>query len=200
MLATGRYAQWRSRFLCYINTKTNGDALRKCILEGPYKPSTKHTANEMWIAIERLQQGESLNIQNVKTNFFWKFRKFTSQDGESMESYYSRLYKIMNEMIRNNLQVATMQYQKEVNEIRAERIAKSANPLALVVAAQQYPDNYYQVPKPQRAYAPTPKQSFSTRSNVSTRHKGKEITKPVTPLSESGSDEDSDPEQAQKDK
>ncbi|GKD17977.1 hypothetical protein Tco_1207135 [Tanacetum coccineum] len=28
MLATGRYAQW------------NGDALRKCILEGPYTPST----------------------------------------------------------------------------------------------------------------------------------------------------------------
>ncbi|GJT06885.1 integrase, catalytic region, zinc finger, CCHC-type containing protein [Tanacetum coccineum] len=40
MLATGRYAQWRSRFLRYIDTKTNGDALRKCILEGPYIPST----------------------------------------------------------------------------------------------------------------------------------------------------------------
>ncbi|GJZ38391.1 hypothetical protein Tco_0584954 [Tanacetum coccineum] len=36
MLATGRYAQWRSRFLRYIDTKTNGDALSKCILEGPY--------------------------------------------------------------------------------------------------------------------------------------------------------------------
>ncbi|GJY69555.1 hypothetical protein Tco_0472537 [Tanacetum coccineum] len=40
MLATGRYAQWRSRFLRYIYTKTNGEALRKCILEGPYIPST----------------------------------------------------------------------------------------------------------------------------------------------------------------
>ncbi|GJU35153.1 ribonuclease H-like domain-containing protein [Tanacetum coccineum] len=40
MLATGIYAQWRSRFLRYIDTKTNGDALRKCILEGPYIPST----------------------------------------------------------------------------------------------------------------------------------------------------------------
>nr|GEV71265.1 hypothetical protein [Tanacetum cinerariifolium] len=61
------------------------------------------TAHEMWIAIERLQQGESLNIQDVKTNLFWKFGKFTSHDGESMESYYSRFYKMMNEMIRNNL-------------------------------------------------------------------------------------------------
>nr|GEX43376.1 hypothetical protein [Tanacetum cinerariifolium] len=31
MLATRRYAQWRSRFLRYIDTISNGDALRKCI-------------------------------------------------------------------------------------------------------------------------------------------------------------------------
>ncbi|GKE52111.1 hypothetical protein Tco_1487267, partial [Tanacetum coccineum] len=36
MLATGRYAQWQSRFLRYIDTRPNGDALRKCILKGPY--------------------------------------------------------------------------------------------------------------------------------------------------------------------
>ncbi|GJU41523.1 hypothetical protein Tco_1194480, partial [Tanacetum coccineum] len=39
MLATGRYAQWRSRFLRYIDTRPNGDALRKCILTGPYTPT-----------------------------------------------------------------------------------------------------------------------------------------------------------------
>ncbi|GJR17173.1 retrotransposon protein, putative, unclassified [Tanacetum coccineum] len=123
-----------------------------------------NTANEMWIAIERLQQGESLNAQDVKTNLFWEFGKFTSRDRESMESYYSWFYKLMNELTRNNLQVTTMQvnvqffqqlqpewsrfvmvvkqskeidtisyhklfdilkqYQKEVNDIRAERIAK----------------------------------------------------------------------------
>ncbi|GJT07051.1 retrovirus-related pol polyprotein from transposon TNT 1-94 [Tanacetum coccineum] len=60
-------------------------------------------------AIERLQQGESLNVQDVKTNLFWEFAKFTSRDGESMESYYSRFYKLMNELTRNNLQVSPMQ-------------------------------------------------------------------------------------------
>nr|GFA45619.1 hypothetical protein [Tanacetum cinerariifolium] len=40
MLATGRYPQWRSRFLRYIDTRPNGDALRKCILNGPYIPTT----------------------------------------------------------------------------------------------------------------------------------------------------------------
>ncbi|GKC49245.1 retrovirus-related pol polyprotein from transposon TNT 1-94 [Tanacetum coccineum] len=204
MLATGRYAQWQSHFLRYIDTRPNGDALRKCILESPYTPSTviipaipatndspevterttvetilnmspenkEHyqsekeaihllltgirdeiystvdackTTHDMWIAIERLQQGESLNIQYAKTNLFWEFGKFTSHDGESMESYYSRFYKMMNEMIRNNLTVAMT-------------------------------------------------------SHASTKYKGKEIAKPITPPSESASEEDSDPEQAQRDK
>ncbi|GJT34780.1 retrovirus-related pol polyprotein from transposon TNT 1-94 [Tanacetum coccineum] len=88
------------------------------------------------------------------------------------------------------------QYQNEVNDIRAERIAKSANPLALLAVAQPYSDNYYQAPKPQRTNAT----SYSTKPSASTRHKGKEIVKPVTPQSESVSEEDSDPEQAQRDK
>ncbi|GKE91971.1 hypothetical protein Tco_1573066, partial [Tanacetum coccineum] len=58
-------------------------------------------------------------------------------------------------------------YQNEVNDIRAERIAKSANPLALLAAAQPYSDNYYQAPKPQRSNAT----SSSTRPSASTRHK-----------------------------
>nr|GEY44129.1 hypothetical protein [Tanacetum cinerariifolium] len=167
MLATGRYPQWRSRFLRYIDTRPNGEALRKCILSGPYKPTTilvraveaiedspavhEHTkvdtpmnmspenkdhflaekeaihliltgigdeiystidafqtAQEMWEAIERLQIGESLSIQDVKTNLFWEFKKFTSHAGETMESYYTRFYKLMNEMIIKNLTITTM--------------------------------------------------------------------------------------------
>nr|GEU58337.1 hypothetical protein [Tanacetum cinerariifolium] len=231
MLETGRYTQWQSRFLRYINTRQNCDALRKCILQGPYTPSTViildvpatdntpveaiyllligigdeiystvdacKTAHEIWIAIERLQQGESLNIQDVKSTLFWEFGKFTSYDGESMESHYFRFYKMMNEMIRNNLTVATMQvnYQKEVNEIRAERIAKNANPLTLVASAQPHPDPYYQVPKFHKSYAPTSKASPPTRSHATTRHKGEETAKPITPPFESTFKEDRDPKQ-----
>ncbi|GJZ05340.1 hypothetical protein Tco_0538615 [Tanacetum coccineum] len=39
MLATDDMHQWRSRFLQYIDTRPNGDALRKCILKGPYTPT-----------------------------------------------------------------------------------------------------------------------------------------------------------------
>ncbi|GKB51012.1 retrovirus-related pol polyprotein from transposon TNT 1-94, partial [Tanacetum coccineum] len=122
----------------------NGDALRKCILEGSYTPTTVviptvpatenspavpeqtiietvlnmspankahfeseneaihliltrigdeiystvdacKTVQEMWEAIERIQQGESLNIQDVKTNLFWDFGQFTSHDGETFD-------------------------------------------------------------------------------------------------------------------
>ncbi|GJW10537.1 LTR copia-type gag-polypeptide [Tanacetum coccineum] len=79
---------------------------------------------------------------------------------------------------------------QEINEIRAERIAKNANPLALVVAAQQYPDPYYQASKSHKPYAPTSKQSTSTRSYASTKYKGKEIAKPITLPSDSASEED----------
>ncbi|GKC12829.1 hypothetical protein Tco_1009611, partial [Tanacetum coccineum] len=220
VLATGRYAQWQSRFLRYIEIRSTGDAQRKCILEGPYIPSAvtipavpaiddspevpKRTAvetllnmspknkdhyqsennaihllltgigdeiystvdackttHDMWIAIERLQQGESLNIQDVKTNLFWEFRKFTSLDGESIKSYYSRFYKMMNEMKNDDLDTVSYhklfdvlkQYQKEANEIRAERIAKNATPLALVATSQEYPNPYYQAPKSHKSYA-----------------------------------------------
>nr|GEY34548.1 hypothetical protein [Tanacetum cinerariifolium] len=47
-------------------------------------------ACEMWKAIERLKQGESINVQDLETNLYWEFGKFTSQDGETLESYYSR--------------------------------------------------------------------------------------------------------------
>nr|GEY05634.1 hypothetical protein [Tanacetum cinerariifolium] len=135
-------------------------------------------ACEMWKAIERLKQGESINVQDLETNLYWEFRKFTSRDGESLESYYSRFYKMMNELVRNQCVVTNhqvnvqfllqlqlewqrfvtlvkqsqelktvsyhklydilKQHQNEVNEIRAKRLARNANPLALV--AQQQPD------------------------------------------------------------
>ncbi|GJV93733.1 hypothetical protein Tco_1541546, partial [Tanacetum coccineum] len=47
-------------------------------------------AKEMWIEIERLQQGEFINIHDVKTKLFWEFGKFTLRGRESIESYYTR--------------------------------------------------------------------------------------------------------------
>nr|GEV03471.1 retrovirus-related Pol polyprotein from transposon TNT 1-94 [Tanacetum cinerariifolium] len=116
MLTTGRYPQWRSRKQAYF--KAEKEAIHLILTGiGDEIYSTVdvcQTAQEIWEAIERLQQGESLNIQDVKTNLFWKFGKSTSHDGETMESYYTIFYKLMNEMIRNNLTVATIYKGKEI--------------------------------------------------------------------------------------
>ncbi|GJQ92066.1 retrovirus-related pol polyprotein from transposon TNT 1-94 [Tanacetum coccineum] len=224
MLATGRYAQWQSRFLRYIDTRPNGDALRKGILEGPYKLTTviipvvpvtndspevpERTAVETLLNMspenkEHYQsEKEAIHLLLLIVGLNYSMLMLARQSSDmwiAIESTTTGFYKMMNEMIRNNLTVATMQvnvqflqqlqpewsrfvtivkqnhdldtvsyhklfdvlkqYQKEVNEIRAERKAKNANPLALVV-----------------------------------------IAKPITPPSESASEEDSDPEQAQGDK
>ncbi|GJW01372.1 gag-pol polyprotein [Tanacetum coccineum] len=40
---------------------------------------------------------------------YWEFGKFTSRDDESLESYYSRFYKMMNELVRNQCHVTNHQ-------------------------------------------------------------------------------------------
>ncbi|GKE90164.1 hypothetical protein Tco_1567639, partial [Tanacetum coccineum] len=66
-------------------------------------------ACEMWKAIEWLKLGESINVQDLETNLYWEFGKFISRDGESLESYYSRFYKMMNELVRNQCDVTNHQ-------------------------------------------------------------------------------------------
>nr|GEY13538.1 hypothetical protein [Tanacetum cinerariifolium] len=152
MLAPRRYPQWRSRFLRYVYTRPNGEALRKCILSGPYKPTT--------VLVQAIEATD------------------------------------------NSLAVLehTTQYQNEVNELRAEKLARNANPLALVATAQASQDPYNQTPRSHISSAPSPKPSIPSRSHTTTRHKGKEIAKPIRPPSETASEEDIDLEQAQRGK
>nr|GEY62156.1 copia protein [Tanacetum cinerariifolium] len=88
----------------------------------------------------------------------------------------------------------------QVNELRAEKLARNANPLALVATAQASQDPFYQTSRSHRSQAPSSKPSIPSRSHTATKHKGKEIPKPITPPSETASEEDNDLEQAQRDK
>ncbi|GJT21839.1 hypothetical protein Tco_0761839 [Tanacetum coccineum] len=116
----------------------------------------------------------------------WKQLKGLNKEGESLESYYSRFYKMMNELVRNQCIVTHHQvnvqfllqlkpeWQSEVNEIRAKRLARTANPLALV--AQQQP-----------VYHPQHKSTYSTLKvhqpdhNTATRNEEKVIVNPPQP-------------------
>nr|GEX84615.1 hypothetical protein [Tanacetum cinerariifolium] len=225
MLAPGNYVQWKSRIKRYIDTKPNHELIHYCLTNPPYKLGIDNdiystidafpNACEMWKAIERLKQGESINVQDLEINLYWEFGKFTSQDGESLESYYSRFYKMMNELIWNQCDVTNnqvnvqfflqlqqewqrfmtlvkqsqelktdsyhklydilKQHQNEVNEIRTKRIARVANPLALV--AQQQP--VYHPQNHPTHYT----QNSSTRSQqAATRNKEKAIVNSPQPI------------------
>nr|GEW84845.1 hypothetical protein [Tanacetum cinerariifolium] len=127
-------------------------------------------------------------------------------------SLSTRLEKIGEDLARINLDIILVykntssffdilkQYQKEVNELRAERLVRNANPLALVATAKANQDPYYQTSKSQKSYAPSSKPLIPTRTHTTTRYKGKEIAKLITPPSQTASEEDIDPEQAQRDK
>nr|GEX69320.1 hypothetical protein [Tanacetum cinerariifolium] len=90
-------------------------------------------ACEMWKAIERLKQGESINVQDLETNLYWEFGKFTSQDGKSLELYYSRFYKMMNELVRNQCDVTNHQVnvrsQQAATRNRGKAIINSPPPI-----------------------------------------------------------------------
>nr|GEW44205.1 hypothetical protein [Tanacetum cinerariifolium] len=135
------------------------------------------TAQEMWEAIKRLHKPEWSRIVTI-----------VKQQHKLDEVSYHKLFDILK------------QYQKEDNELRAERLARNANPLALVATAQANQDPYYQTSKSHKSYVPSSNPLILTRSHTSTKHKGREIAKPITPPFETAFKEDSDPEQALRDK
>ncbi|GJR81266.1 retrovirus-related pol polyprotein from transposon TNT 1-94 [Tanacetum coccineum] len=190
-------------------------------------------ACEMWKAIKRLKHGESINVKDLETNLYWEFGKFTSQDGEPLESYYSRFYKMMNELVRNKCEISNhqinvefllqlqpewqrfvtlvkhnqelrnvsyhklydmlKQHHNEVYEIRAERQARTANPLVLV--AQQQP--VYHPQSNVNHY----NQNFSTRSQpAATRNRGKAIAYSSPPTYDQAPAMDADDDDMSKEK
>nr|GEX80423.1 hypothetical protein [Tanacetum cinerariifolium] len=202
MLAPGNYVQWKSRIKRYIDTKPNHELIHHCLKNPPYKfmwadkevPISEGIYNdiysivdacpnacEMWKAIKRLKHGESINVQDLETNLYWEFIKFTSQDDESLESYYSRFYKMMNELIRNQCDVTNHQVnvqfllQLQPEWQRAEKIARVANLLALV--ARQQP-----VYNPQTHPTHYTQNSLTRSQQAATRNREKAIVNSPQPI------------------
>nr|GEY21321.1 hypothetical protein [Tanacetum cinerariifolium] len=134
------------------------------------------TAKEIWERVQHMMKGSDIGEQEKKVKLFNEWEKFTSTDGESIESYYHHFMQLMNDLKRNkhfpeniasnlkflnnlqpewkrhvtivrqtkNLHEAdfTLIYdflkmnQDEVNELRAERLAKSHDPLPLMAHSQ----------------------------------------------------------------
>nr|GEV62084.1 hypothetical protein [Tanacetum cinerariifolium] len=97
------------------------------------------TAQEMWEAIERLQQGESFNIQDVKTNLFWEFAILNKLKGTRIwknlaliAKYFKKIYKPTNNNLRTssnsrNKNVDTTPRYKNDNQSRKFRNQRTMN-------------------------------------------------------------------------
>nr|GEV70317.1 hypothetical protein [Tanacetum cinerariifolium] len=142
------------------------------------------TDQEIWLRVQQMMKGSDIGIQEKKAKLFNEWERFTSNEGESIESYYHRFLKLMNDLKRNkhfpekitsnlkflnNLQpkwsrhvtivhqtkdLHTADYtqlydflkynQKEVDELKAKRLAKIQDPLALM----ENSNNPYVFPAP----------------------------------------------------
>nr|GEV09988.1 hypothetical protein [Tanacetum cinerariifolium] len=131
------------------------------------------TAQEIWLRVQQMMKGSDIGIQEKKAKLFNEWERFNSNERESIESYYHRFLKLMNDLKRNkhfpkkiasnlkflnNLQPEWSRYvtivhqtkdfhtadytqlydflkynQKEVDELKAKRLAKIQDPLALMV-------------------------------------------------------------------
>nr|GEW69715.1 hypothetical protein [Tanacetum cinerariifolium] len=193
-------------------------ALRKCILSGPYKPTTvlvqavaatddspaipEHTTVEtpmnMSLAnkahFEAEKEAIHLILTGIRDEIYSTVDAF--QTAQEMWEAIERFVTI----VKQQHKLDEVSYQSEVNELHAERLARNANPLELVATAQANQDPYYQTLKSHKSYAPSSKPSIPTRTHTTTRYKDKEIAKPITPSFETSFEEDSDPKQAQRDK
>nr|GEU73765.1 hypothetical protein [Tanacetum cinerariifolium] len=116
------------------------------------------TAQEIWLRVQQMMKGSDIGIQEKKAKLFNELERFTSNEWESIESHYHHFLKLMNELKRNkhfpekipsnlkflnNLQLEWSR-RKEVDELKAERLAKTQDPLALMANS----NNPYAFPAP----------------------------------------------------
>nr|GEY83774.1 hypothetical protein [Tanacetum cinerariifolium] len=59
------------------------------------------TAQEIWLRVQQMMKGSDIGIQEKKAKLFNEWERFTSNEWESIESYYHRFLKLMNDLKRN---------------------------------------------------------------------------------------------------
>nr|GEY23978.1 hypothetical protein [Tanacetum cinerariifolium] len=190
MLASGNYVQWKSIIERYIDTKPNHELIHYCLKNPPYKytwadktvlvfkGSTETTTERYMENYKNVSQyirdqlnAEAEAVQIILTGIdndiystvdacpnaceMWKaverFVTLVKQSQELKTISYHKLYDILK------------QHQNEVNELRAERLARTANPLALVAQQQPvyHPQNH---PTHYTQNSPTRSQQAATRN------------------------------------
>ncbi|GJZ55593.1 hypothetical protein Tco_0610786 [Tanacetum coccineum] len=210
MLATRRYAQWQSCFLRYVDTKSNKQELKQCIFDGPYvmtevtfpaKPATttegvpehnvpktyENTSPKKHAYIDAEAEVVHMILSGIGYDIYSTVDACTT--AKEIWIAIERLQQDLDKESYHNLFEFIKQYHNEVNKIYVKKISRNANLFALVAVAQHYLEYHNQAPIPHKPNASSLRQTTSTKSHTTTKHKGKEIVKPITPPSESASEE-----------
>nr|GEX93757.1 hypothetical protein [Tanacetum cinerariifolium] len=145
------------------------------------------TVQEIWLRVQQMMKGSDIGIQEKKAKLFNEWERFTFTDGESIESYYHRFLKLINDFKRNK------HFPKKIaNDLRAERLAKTQHPLALMETSnnpytfpvlhqdQPSPSTYMQQPLPNNNIILQP--SFNQNYMQQPMLNPKDITDPTTAI------------------
>ncbi|GKD87673.1 hypothetical protein Tco_1358827, partial [Tanacetum coccineum] len=123
MLKKENYVPWSSHLLRYAKSRLNGKLIYNSIMNGPYQMeaddqaiqtillglsediyatvNSYEIAQEIWLRVQQMMKGSDIGIQQKKAKLFNELERFTSTDGESIESYYHHFSKLMNDFKRN---------------------------------------------------------------------------------------------------
>ncbi|GKD85066.1 hypothetical protein Tco_1356220 [Tanacetum coccineum] len=175
----------------YVNTKPNSKELKPCILKGPYV-MTKITVPTK-PATETKAAVPTHNVHETYKNTSTENHAYYDAEAKAIHMILSGIrddiYSTVYACITAKEMWVAIERLHQVNEIRAEKIARNANPLA-----QHCLEYHHQEPKPNKPIAQSSRHIPSSKSLATTRNKGKEVVKPITPPSESAYEEDSDEE------
>nr|GEW38194.1 hypothetical protein [Tanacetum cinerariifolium] len=104
MLNKENYVPWSSRLLRELGVMVVSSSLTILLglPEDIYAAiDSCETAQEIWLRVQQIMKGSNIGIQEKKANLFNEWERFTSNEGESIESYYHLFLKLMNDLKRN---------------------------------------------------------------------------------------------------
>nr|GEV83340.1 hypothetical protein [Tanacetum cinerariifolium] len=109
------------------------------------------TDQEIWLRVQQMMKGSDIGIQEKKAKLFNEWERFTSNEGESIESYYHRFLKLMNDLKRNkHFPEKIASNLKFLNNLRPEWSRHIQDPLALMANS----NNLYASPAPHQDLSP----------------------------------------------
>nr|GEY76395.1 hypothetical protein [Tanacetum cinerariifolium] len=104
------------------------------------------TAQEIWLQVQQMMKGSDIGIQEKKAILFNEWERFTSNEGESIESYYHRFLKVDTHTRLLSTNHARMQFSHPFETQRTIYAAYAKNILIASILATGAKDSLKSIP------------------------------------------------------